>query len=550
MTGRDDAGRVQAGRVPTDWPGRMAAMAADLADRFAAPLYGLLLAGFAALFVLAARLLTMEADEAWILLSTAYLFGGAVPVTEVLGQPTATTGGLHLLLHGLLDRVTIDLFAHRLVSLAGAGALLLLVHAALRRLGNTRSRATMGTALFAAVPGFVLQAGLATGEVLATLLLIAAAFYWVRRGAASMPAALVTGALLGLACATRVNGLVAIPALVAYAVFVRPERGAIVRGLAAGALAAAIAGVLLAGYYRLGVAIGSGGGYLATAVGVDKHKAATQFLQFVAVANDLLPLALIAAVIGAWFVHRADGRDGRRHGGQEHDGQEHDRRDLAGVLLFMGVALLAAWILIAPFPHLRYLWPAIACIWLAGVVLLLDLLRSARTPAARLTLHGIVVAAGGYALIAGLLALLNGDSLLLVYQAMGRSPQVAASDRRFAAAADQRALAGFVAGRPRGARFYTFPAPLAFPTAYLSGRTVASLPTLDGGPALDARTESYLLIDPADFAIWFPERQFDDWRRTHTSLAFHSGGYAAFRIAADAPTPRARLHPVGHNDLF
>ncbi len=512
-------------------PARMTAAAAEMIDRISLPIYGLVIACFATLFALATRLLSMEADEAWILLSTDYVFGVPAPVTNVLGSPTVTTGGPHLLVHGVLGWITSDLLAHRAVTLVAAAGLLLLVYRALRRADTPVGRAVAGTALFAAVPGFVLQAGMAMGEVFAAAFLVWAAIHWVRRGAGSMPAAIIAGVLLGLACAARVSCAAAIPALVIYVLFTRfSDRRMLSRAVAAALIAAIIMGLMVAIYFHLGsmAAAGTPHPYLATAsaTGLSKPKSLGRMLQSIE--------------IGAWFLARDKAQVGSQPGARS--AQSYD---LAGVLLFMGLAQLAAWVVVAPIPHLRYLWPAMACIWLSGIILLLDLWHRARTPVARLALHGIVVTGCGYALIVGALTLVHGESLTLVYQAMGVSPRLPISgERRFRAAADQRALAAFVASRPASARFFAITPPVAYPIAYLGGRNVEPAIAMAGGG------ERYMLILPADYTVWRPGPGFDAWRRTHARPAFQSGGVAAFRIAEDAPAPPIRQYPVGENDLF
>jgi len=66
----------------------------------------LVLAALEATFLLAARYLSVEADEAWILMSTSHAFHVRLPPTAAIDLPTITTGGLHFLVQGLLSRIT------------------------------------------------------------------------------------------------------------------------------------------------------------------------------------------------------------------------------------------------------------------------------------------------------------------------------------------------------------------------------------------------------------------------------------------------------------
>src|SRR5256885_16487444 len=85
-------------------------------ERFATPLYAALIIAFLLVFLAAAHFLTVEADEAWILLSTMNAFGIPLPQTDALASPTLTSGGVHLLIHGALAWITSSIFVHRLGS--------------------------------------------------------------------------------------------------------------------------------------------------------------------------------------------------------------------------------------------------------------------------------------------------------------------------------------------------------------------------------------------------------------------------------------------------
>lgn len=518
----------------------------DGADRFGPAAYGAMVLAFLALFAAGTYLLTLEADEAWILLSAAGAAGAAVPPSGALANPTVSTGGAYLLVQGLLARAAVDLPAHRAVSLAAAAGLLLLTYRVLRQLHHGPAHAAAGAALLAAMPGFVLQASLATGELLAVLLLIAALLHWARRGVRSARAAAVAGLLLGLACATRVNCAAAAAGLAAHALLApRVSAGRLLRaGLAVG-VAAAAAGVLLAAYYHLasGYAAEAQQTYLSASTGIGgARKSVFQLLLYLDVLDRFLPAPVLAAIAGAWVVRRlASGEDENRYETNAEGG------DVAGVLLLAGLAMLGAWLLVAPIPHLRYLWPALACLWLAGVVLLLDAWRRAG-PATGLALHAGVLAASVHGLLGAALTVAGGESLLLVYQATGSAPRLA-PDRthRFRAAADQRALASFAAQQPAETTFFALIEPLGYPITYLSGRAVRVAADIGDTPGAAPR---FLLMQPADFAVWHPGPGFTLWQRRYARTTFRAGDSVALQIADGAPPPPSQTYAAGQNDLF
>lgn len=519
---------------------RYLAATADVIDRHAVLLYGALITLLAAFFVAAAFFLTVEADESWIMLSTAHTFGIAVPVTDMLGKPTITTGGVHLLLHGILAHVTMNIVAHRFISLAAAAGLLLIVYRGFRVLGHPSARAAAGTALVAATPGFVLQAGLATGEVIAVLFLVAAGFHWTRRSSHSLSAAAMTGVLLGLACAARINCVAAVGGLIAYAVVVQqPDRHRIGRVMLVAVIAFAITAAAAGIYYLIGSTrvIDEGQGvYFATATGVGSaRKSIPQIIQSALLLNEYLPIPLLALVTGAWIVRHFD--TGR--------GDPRNRSDLAGVLLFMGIAVLTAWTLFAPIPHLRYLWPALACVWLAGASVVLDAWQRMGSAVTRLVMHGVVVLVCGYALLASGFVAGHGESLTLVYRAIGVSPRLALPrEQWFRAASDQRALARFIAGQPASASFFTLYAAGAYPMVYLSGR---SIPNID---RMGRTRDRFLVLLPADHMIWQPGGAYFAWKEANTRPAFKSGDFAVLRIGDRAPPPPAKLVSVGLSDIY
>jgi hypothetical protein len=530
MSSRHDSSGVA---LPPRLQARSAAFA-NLIDRNAVLLYGIFLAGFLFLFCAAARLLTLETDEAWILLSTAHAFGVRVPATGDLGSPTVTTGGPHLLIHGLIAFATMDVLVHRLVSIVAAAGLLWLVYRIFRATGSRPGLAAAGTASFAAAPGFLFQAGLATGEVIATALLVAATVHWIWRGSSSLPAAMVTGVMLGAAIAARVNLLAAGFALIAYVLLTRPQNVEMARrAIVAVGVGTIVAGACFIVYYKTGDA--GDRSYLGVSTGLDGAKTFPEMLLSMEIANQYLPLLLVVGIIGAWLI-----------GISKELGSEAARRssELSGLLLLMGMAMLLAWILIAPLPHLRYVWPAIACIWLAGILLLLNHWSEAQRTTPRLALHGLAVSACVYSLVTGLNSLADGESISLAYQATGNSPRVVQPrGQSFRAAADQRSLAAFVASRP-SASFYAFVPHVSYALVYLSGRKLEPLSSLSGGG------ERYLLISPADYRVWHPGPSFGAWARSYTHPAFSSGGFAALRIRDGAPPLATDYAKLGQNDLF
>jgi hypothetical protein len=516
----------------------LARASAKAIERFAFPLYTAVIFAFLLVFLAAAYFLTVEADEAWILLSTMNAFGIPLPATDAVASPTLTSGGLHLLIHGGLALGTSNILAHRLVSLAFALLLLATIFRALKAMGRPSTIALAGTALFAAVPAFIFQASLATAEIIATFLLFSACQHWLFKGQFSYRAAAASGLLFGLSCATRVNCFVALPAILIYAVLSGPDwQSRTSRTVVTIAVATITAATAMAAYY-LAARTGNDAlaqQFFADSAGVKGTKSPTQLLWAFVISDRIMPMWLIAGICGAFLISIGDAKALPIMS---------DATRLSALLLLVGLAGLAAWVLKAPIPHVRYLWPAVPCLWFAGIIQLTQPAITTERGYVALAFHFLIFAACGSRLAADALIVANGESLTLVYQANGTSPFELPTGS-FHAANDQRALAGFLSAQPPDTRFYGLIAANAYPLTLLSGRSIASIQVM-------ATTGSrYVILSPADVTVWHPDAAFVQWIRTSTRPALVSGDAAAFRVNEDATTPPPPgILRLGDNDII
>ncbi|UUR08931.1 hypothetical protein [Sphingomonas glaciei] len=482
--------------------------------------------------------LTVEPDEAWILLSTAETWGVRVPQTIATGVPTITTGGLHLITHGFLALFTLDILAHRAITIAAGTAMLFLGFRIFRAAEHDHGLALAGTVLMAATPGILLQASLALGEVMAFTLLLASAAHWTWHGRNSASAALVTGLLLGLACATRINLLVSLGAFLLFVLVFHWGDWAKLRHAAVALVVALLAnGAITALHYWSG-----GGGLgerettlLSVATGARTVRDLPYLLESFEVANQLFPFLLVAGIALAWLFRRTVPRkdEGAR------------ASDLAGLLITIGGAMLLAWVVQAPIPHLRYLWPATACLWTGGILVLLDWFNSPHKRQTRAMLHLLVVVAFFGSFASNVRALLVGDSVILAYQFMGLSPRYAAPGQpQGFDSMLQKKQAQLVADLPPIARIEALAPETAMPTVLLSGRSVYPL---DRAPRSGG--ERVLITTPADYRIWNPGPRFSDWRARHTREVFAIGGHALLHVEPSAPPAPHDRRSLGSHTL-
>ncbi|WP_338501375.1 hypothetical protein V6R86_01375 [Sphingomonas kaistensis] len=468
--------------------------------------------------------LSVEPDEAWILLSTAETWGVRVPQTIATGVPTITTGGLHLITHGLLALFSLDILAHRTITIAASLAMLLLGFRVFRAAGSDHSLALAGTLLLAATPGILLQASLALGELMAFALLLASTAHWTWRGRHSASAALVSGLLFGLACATRVNLLAALGGFGLFVlVYHKGDWARWRRAALTVVVAILVAGTIIACHYWFG-----GGGLgereatlLGAATGAHTVRTLPYLLETMEIANGHFPLLLIAGIALFWLFRRTVPRSDEGVRGN----------DLVALLIVIGGTMWLAWLLRAPIPHLRYLWPATACLWTGGILVLLDWFNSHRQRRTRTLLHVLVLVAFVGSLAGNVRALVVGDSVILAYQFMGMSPRYAASGQSpgFDAMV-QKKQAQLVADLPATARIEALAPETAMPLVLLSGRSVYAL---DHVPRTGG--ERFLVATPADYRIWNPGPRFSDWRARYTRELFAAGGHALLRVDPSAP---------------
>jgi hypothetical protein len=452
-------------------------------------------------------------------------FGLPVPETTTLALPTLATGGLHTLVHGMLATFSRSILVHRAVSILFSVGLLGLVFTILRKLPASPSLALAGTALFAAVPGFVLQAGLATAEVMATALMLVGLLIWALRGLQSVAGAVWAGVVVGLACATRINCVVALAAMGAGVLLVRlPWRDRLIRSCLGIGIAVLLFAVGLC-LYVLAVRVTSYGHLVAglasdTGVG-SEHKPWSEILRYLLISNAIMPLFVgvgaTAALVGG-AMSRADS----------------GMRRFCALLLITAVVGWAAWTWNAPIPHIRYLWPFICCTWLAAVMVLIALVERTASRQARLAAHGAILAVCAYQGLASAFLVMDGESLVLIYELNQRTP-LTLPDKSLTAAADQRAEAEFLAHLPADAKLYAIEPAGQLPVTYLSSRPIWSV---QDSAAFDDM--SYLVLGPAENALWAPAG-FRIWLAEYGSEVFRSGDNVVYRIRPGAPVlPKMR----------
>jgi hypothetical protein len=385
----------------------------------------------------------------------------------------------------------------------------------------------LAAAAFVTVPGALLQTGLATGEMISTFLLIAAAWYWSMRGSASMSGSLLSGILFGLSCATRMSALIALPALIIWSVLnARITPRAILHAIVASVIASAVFLLALGTYYLAFrphlVEIFARD--MAESTGVEQQRGIQSILSYFVTSESLFPV-FIMVVAAVSLISSPPTVSFARI------------RPFCALLLLIGVIGWMAWIVKAPIPHLRYLWPALPSIWLGTILLLLHWLITLKPNGTRLLLHVTIISVWATQFSLSFRQLYLGDSLMLVYEAARRT----SIDWRqpFRARHAQEGAAAVIAGLPADARVYARIDPVAYPITWLTNRKILSLSEFSA--SVSANADQYLILFPSDKNIWPATLPLRNWIQANTTLFNRIDDYYVYRINANAPMPTRSL---------
>jgi 4-amino-4-deoxy-L-arabinose transferase-like glycosyltransferase len=490
---------------------------------------------FLVLILTAIRFLTVEADESWNLLSVGQLAGAPFAPKGVLSAAVVTSGGLYAAIHYPLILAGLPIEVHRLMSFMFAVLTLATVYRIIRAQGAETWVGLFGVVAFMTVPGFLLQAGMAMAEMISTFLLIIGAWYWTNRGNSTLAGSAIAGVLFGMSCATRTSALIVLPAIAVWALlFGRRLLRPILHTLVACGVAFAVYAFCTAVYYILFHFTGSNEftKYLGFSTGASYYRGPTSWMAYFLTSANLFPfLALVVSAVALALGPPA--------------GTFAKTRSFCVLLVSIGVIGWVAWIVKAPIPHLRYLYPALPALWLAGTLLLSGWLTVLESGRPRILLQVAVVSAWAAQFAISFREVYYGDSLAIVYEAVGLSPE---KNRLafFAARQDQEKLVSVVTGLPDDARICALIKEVSYPITLLTGRRFESLSD-------SVRTNencSYLVMFPSDKNVWVPTSATEEWIRDNTNTYKRFGDYAIYEIKPGAPElanpPEVRIGEQEH----
>jgi hypothetical protein len=508
--------------------------------------YSFLIASFLFLVLAAIRFLTVEADESWNLLSIGHLIGGPFAGIGVLSVPVSTSGGLYAVMHYPLMLAGTSVEIHRMISFVFAGLTITAVYLIIRAQSARTWVALFGVVAFLTMPGLLLQAGLATAEIMATFLVIVGAWYWTDRGSLTVAGSVLSGLLFGLACATRTSALIVLPAIIAWgALYRRSFPRPMTNTLIACGVACVVFILGTATLYALfrgtnEANFGDTATIFGYATGVTAKRGLTSWMAYFLASNNLVPTFVIAVTAIALGLGLPAGSFAKA-------------RPLCALLVLIGLIGWAGWILRAPYPHVRYLYPALPALWLAASILLLEWLTELDRGRPRLLLEAGVIVAFAAQFVISLRQVYYGETLAIVYEAVGVAPIRGAATHAgkrvppFEARRDQNKIGSILSGLDGNKRICGLMKELSYPLTLLTGVRVESL--LDQSEHTQTGKCDYLIVFPAEKNIWIPSRQANEWIINNTKLYAQVGDYSLYEIAPGAPIGQlAPDGPIGDQD--
>ena len=456
-----------------------------------------------------AYFMTVGTDEAWVLMGIRSCFE---PIREGFSSHLIfTSGGVFTIVQSLVTLIVADsIFVHRLFPLFSMLAVFAISGSLV--CGQSLTRCNLYTVLIPAVlligiPGTLIVGTTALGTAPAFLLLLLASRYWFSTEG-RRPSVVIAGLLFGLAAATRMDVVMFAPALIVHAViFPRTSRPkAILEALVVALIGIAIlfANQRLHGAFNAVPPVDTNTG---TSTGVsgnllDYPRLLNKFL----IANSMLPLGVIVAISLLVF-HRF--------------GEKQDRHWQSFLVCF-GIIAWAAWVVRAPIPHIRYLWPSLASFGvLAGINLARLCTRENASVWLRVFCVGVSVGFAFDGLGTTFRHLVCGQSDFVAWE---YSREVGIDYyQRFQQRMDETKISSFLRESTSGKDVFVVGPPFRY--RYLGG-----VPCFKMTEAREGQRESILLLGPeVGTFIYLRPSAYQLIEETCTPVA-EIGEYSAFRI--------------------
>jgi hypothetical protein len=472
-------------------------------------------------------MLSLGTDEAWVLNGLRSLLHPVVP--QLSTELIATSGGPFALINiGVEAWLGSSVWAHRMVSVAAMIGICMLLLRYGRKTGTRPELRWLGLAVLTSVPGLAEVGTAALGTSVGLFLMISSMLVWCSGSGSAAVRAVLGGLLYGLASSSRFD-LVMLGPAVLLAASVRwggPKGLRVGIDLPAIAFAALGIAVFLVNLWIISLApVAMANADVTRVTGVSGWSLHfTKLLNHWTVLSGLVSPALIAIMaIGGIWAARANPAAG------------DDERPVSfeTLLVVTGLILLAAWMLRAPIPHLRYALPGLFCLAAAGALALQRLASGYLESGAGMRLLAcqclcLACAIGSVASLARSVALSDSD-----YLSWEWSHEMAHDYfQRFESVADQRRVAAFIRDRTEAdARLYSL---LPYALRYMSNRPVVDISQLDSQASTSQvrYARRYVVLTPTIGTYLYLRPESAIWIEQNTRLVTQFGRYSIYELDA------------------
>lgn len=492
---------------------------------FATSMLKLSVACWVALAVAAVFVMTLGTDEAWVL--NGLRSSLHVPVEDLSTELIVTSGGPFALANLALEWLAGSrVWLHRLVSLVCLGLSFVLILKSLGNIGNKpapRSATWLMLAPLMAVPGAAEVGTAALGTSMGLCLMLSAMTVWAAPKVSLVWRVITGGLLYGLAAAARFDLVLFGPALLlASGMHVTSSRRLEMRlSLPACAFVGIGMFVFLLNQWimslpanamlpaEMGAATGIEGWALNYPRQLNQWFTLTTFA----------PLSLLAVMaVSAFWGPQASSEPARA-----------DVPRFESLLLATGLVLLAAWLVRAPIPHLRYAFPALFCFAALGALGLQHaVVQSLAEGSSR---HFLLCQCVALACLVGSIgttarSLVMADSDYASWEWTHEIPYD--YFRRFEAKQHQNDVTAFLRTElPNEARLYSY---VPYALRYLTMRPVVAIERVSSAAAKSMYSGRYLVLTPGVGTYFYMKSATADWIRTNATLVKQIGRYSIYKL--------------------
>ena len=480
--------------------------------------------------------ISLSEDESAVLLG---LRSVLEPVTPHLSfQTNLTNGGLFAFMNLAVEWLFgSQVWIHKLVSLSCLLVVVAGVYRIAIRDGQSSVAGWIALAPLLGLPGTIEVSTLALGHTTAFMLFFLACRLWTNAGPLQLSQAIIVGVLTGLAAGSRLEFMLVIPVFVVFEAIKRDESGkvqlfsswpSVVTMVILSVVVVVATSWLLVWIIpkgmetgvldTLSVSTGSNSSLISSLFSYPKR------LNYLLIGEGFMPLFVAIVATGIPFVIRSE---------------KASETAFEALLLASGWILCAGWFVRSPLPHLRYLWPALACFAIPAGLSLARLYafqgnNSAAAIRRLLLLTVVAMIGGGFATTTRSVILGDGDLLMLEWS---RLMPIELS-RGLQSNRNQAMVMDYVRKQiPADATVISYG--FSYKLRYLAHRPVFSMDEIVNDPKLAEELRDhkdvYVTLCPlvGNFIYLFPE--VDQWFIENAKLDAQFGRYSVYKLPRGLP---------------